>query len=222
MATSGIRTPPPSRRAAVRRRIRRPPGRAGRTRRPSRRRWVWALLLLAILAGGAGLLAQRLGWLEGTALRRMALRGFTTPAGREATLYFADPRWTRLVPEVRRLPVGLDAVGSLKALVAALAEGPREGGAPVLPATAKLRGAYLGEDGLALIDFEPDLGTFQPGGVSGELLTVFALVHTLAENVPGIRSVQILVNGEERSTLAGHVKISEPLEPDPQWTAARE
>jgi len=180
------------------------------------------LVIVAILAGGAVYLAQRFGWLDRSTLRRVALPGLTTPAGREVTLYFADPRWTRLVPEIRRLPVGLDNVESLRALVQALAEGPREGGAPVLPATARLRGAYLGEDGLAIIDFEAELSTFEPGGASGELLTVYSVVHTLAENVPGIRSVQILVNGGERSTLAGHVKISEPLEPDPQWTAARE
>ncbi len=206
---------PRSRRAALRRRIHRP-------RSPSRRGWVCGLVLLVVLAGGAGFLAKRLGWLDRAVLRRVSLTGFTTPAGREATLYFADPRWTRLVSEVRRLPEGLDTVASIDALVRALAEGPREGGAPVLPATARLRGAYLGEEGLAIIDFEPDLDSFAPGGVSGELLTIFALVHTLSENVPDIRSVQILVNGEERSTLAGHVKISEPLAPDPQWTAARE
>lgn len=215
MRTSGTPMPPKSRRAALRRRIR-------RSRRPSRGRWVWGLVLLAALAGGAGFLAKRLGWLDRSVLRRMAVPGFTTPAGREATVYFADPRWTRLLPEVRRLPAGLDTVGSIDALVRVLAEGPREGGAPVLPATARLRGAYLGEDGLAIIDFEPELDSFEPGGASGELLTVFSLVHTLTENVPGIRSIQILVNGEERITLAGHVKISKPLEPDPQWTSARE
>jgi len=207
--------PPRSRRAATRRRARHR-GFGGRGR------WVWrGLVLLALAAAGLGL-AVRLGWVDRQALRRLPLRGLTTPAGRDVTLYFADPRWTQLRPEVRRLPAGQDAVQTLRTLVEALAEGPREeGAAAVLPRGTRLRGAYLGADGLAVIDFEPSLGSYAPGGASGELLTVFALVHTLSENVPGIRSVQILVNGEERETLAGHVKISEPLAPDPQWTAER-
>ncbi len=206
---------PRSRRAAARRRAR--PGGGGR-----RGRWAWRVLVLAVLAAAGVALALRLGWVDRQVLRRVPLRGLTTPAGRDVTLYFADPRWTQLVPEVRRLPAGRDAVQSLAALVEALAEGPREEAAvPVLPRGARLRGAYLGADGLAVVDFEPSLRDYAPGGASGELLTVFALVHTLSENVPGIRSVQILVNGEERDTLAGHVKISEPLAPDPQWTAER-
>jgi hypothetical protein len=122
----------------------------------------------------------------------------------------------RLVTETRRFKVGGDATEMIGALVEALAEGPRGDGAPVLPKGARLRGAYLGREGLAVIDFEPELEAFSPGGAAGELLTVFALVHTISENVPGIRSVQILVGGRERETLAGHVKISEPLGRHPQ------
>lgn len=205
----------PSRRTATRRRERRRGG--------GRRGWVrWAVFLLISAVAGAVLL-QRLGFEGRESLRPVSLPGFTAPAGRDVTLYFADPRWTQLVPEVRRLPAGLDAVQVLGALVEALSEGPREeAGAPVLPRGARLRGAYLGADGLAVIDFEPGLADYAPGGASGELLTVYALVHTLAENVPGVRSVQVLVGGEERETLAGHVKISEPLAPDPQWLGERQ
>lgn len=206
---------PPRSRGAVRRPRVRGRGRGGRG-------WKGGVFFLLVALGVAAAVAVRFGWVDRRAIERVPLRSLTAPAGQEATLYFADPRWTRLVPEARRLPGGLDAVQMLGALVEALAEGPRqEGGAPVLPRGTRLRGAYLGAEGLAVVDFEPALGDFSPGGASGELLTVFALVHTLVENVPGIRSVQLLVGGEERQTLAGHVKISEPLTPDPQWTADR-
>jgi spore germination protein GerM len=163
------------------------------------------------VAAGVGVIAHRLGLLDRQALEQVGVPGLRSVASREVTLYFGDPRWTRLVAENRKLQTRGDAAETIQALVQALAEGPRGEGAPVLPRGARLRGAYLGRDGLAVIDFEPDLAAFAPGGAGGELLTVFALVHTISENVNGIRSVQILVGGEERETLAGHVKISEPL-----------
>ncbi|MDW7710173.1 MAG: GerMN domain-containing protein [Deferrisomatales bacterium] len=214
MARDQLRKDAPAARAAARRRTR-PRGRA-------RRRWVaWGAVLLALLVAG-GVLVQRLGLPDRHGVLPVALPGLTAPGGREVTLYFADPRWTQLVPESRRLPAGLDAVRSLGALVEALAEGPREEGrAAVLPRAARLRGAYLGPDGLAVIDFEAELAAYAPGGASGELLTVYGVVHTLCENVPGVRSVLILLGGEARETLAGHVKLSEPLAPDPQWVRER-
>jgi hypothetical protein len=177
------------------------------------------LLLVALvgLCAGGGYWAHRSGLFDPHLLQQLPLPGLETPASRELTLYFADPRWTRLAPERRQVPAPGGAVATLRAVVAALAEGPREGHAAVLPPSARLRGAYLGRDGLAVLDFEPDLERFYPGGASGEVLTVFAVVNSVVANVSGVERVQLLVGGVERETLAGHVKIAEPLAPDPQW-----
>ncbi len=197
----------PSRRAVMRRR--KPRG-AGR-----RAALVLALLVLAGLGAVAALWWQ--GRLAGGL--RSALRVPGLGAARETvTLYFAHPRWTRLVAESREIPAGLNTVERIQRLVAELARGPSaEGAVAVLPRSARLRGAYLGRDGLVFLDFEgQSLEGFDPGGASGELLTVFALVHTVVENAPGIRRVQILVDGEEKETLAGHVAVGGPLEPQPE------
>jgi hypothetical protein len=203
---SGEEPPVPSRRAAAGRRT---------PKEGAKNRGVWLLVALLLVVIG-GLLVAWFGLLDSRFAERGEIPGLQTPATREVSLYFSDPRWTRLVTETRRFKVGGDATEMIGALVEALAEGPRGDGAPVLPKGARLRGAYLGREGLAVIDFEPELEAFSPGGAAGELLTVFALVHTISENVPGIRSVQILVGGRERETLAGHVKISEPLGRHPQ------
>jgi hypothetical protein len=42
-----------------------------------------------------------------------------------------------------------------------------------------------------------------------EELTVFSLVQTLAANLPGVAQVKILVNGQERETLAGHADLAD-------------
>jgi len=53
-----------------------------------------------------------------------------------------------------------------------------------------------------------------PGGSAAELLTVYAVVHAVTANLPTIQRVQILIDGREADTLAGHVDLRRPLEPD--------
>ncbi|HEY8497940.1 MAG TPA: GerMN domain-containing protein, partial [Limnochordales bacterium] len=57
------------------------------------------------------------------------------------------------------------------------------------------------------------------GGTTGELLTVYGIVNTLTQ-LPGIRQVQIVVEGRPVETLAGHVDLTQPLEADPSLVAA--
>ena len=204
-----------SRRAASRRAA------ARRRKDKGGRRLGWLLLVLLLLGAAGGALWA---WRSGRILRGVSTLRFPVVTGTrtEVQVFFADPRWTRLVPQRREIPGGLGPAELMGRLVEELAKGPGEGAAPVLPAGARLRGAYLGKGGLAILDFDgKSLEGFSPGGASGELLTVFALVHTVAEGVPGVREVQILVDGAERETLAGHVKISEPLAPNPDLVASQ-
>src|SRR5947209_5168592 len=53
-----------------------------------------------------------------------------------------------------------------------------------------------------------------PGGSSSELLTVYSIVNALTSNLPTITRVQILVDGKEVDSLAGHVDLRRPLEAD--------
>jgi hypothetical protein len=50
-------------------------------------------------------------------------------------------------------------------------------------------------------------------GSSDEILTVYAIINSLTENVPAIRRVGVLVGGRERDTF-GHLDLSRPLPPD--------
>jgi hypothetical protein len=43
---------------------------------------------------------------------------------------------------------------------------------------------------------------------------VYAIVHAVTANLPSIRRVQILIDGREADTLAGHVDLRRPLEPN--------
>ena len=47
-----------------------------------------------------------------------------------------------------------------------------------------------------------------------ELLTVYAIVNAVTANLPGVQRVQILVDGREVDTIAGHIDVRRPLERD--------
>jgi hypothetical protein len=44
------------------------------------------------------------------------------------------------------------------------------------------------------------------------MMTVYSIVDTLCVNFPSIRRVQILIEGADPETLAGHIDITQPLE----------
>ena len=70
------------------------------------------------------------------------------------------------------------------------------------------------ERGDAFVDLSPEVSTKHSGGSSTELLTVYAIVNAVAANLPTIQRVQILIDGREVDTLAGHVDLRRPLERD--------
>ena len=53
-----------------------------------------------------------------------------------------------------------------------------------------------------------------PGGSTLELLTVYAIVNTVTANLSAVERVQILVDGKQADTLAGHVDLRRPFERD--------
>ena len=70
------------------------------------------------------------------------------------------------------------------------------------------RDVYLVDPGLAVIDLNAAFADNHRSGVLVEDLSVVSLVQTLSANIPGITRVKILVEGNERETLAGHADLS--------------
>lgn len=85
------------------------------------------------------------------------------------------------------------------------------------PAGTRLRGIYLTAEGNAFVDLSADVSAAHPGGSLDELFTVYALVNALVSNVQEIAAVQILIEGREVDTLAGHVDLRRPLGLAMQW-----
>jgi len=76
---------------------------------------------------------------------------------------------------------------------------------------------FVTERGDAFVDFSADITAGHPGGSLEETLTVYTVVDVLAVNLPAITHVQILVDGKEVDTLAGHVDLRQPLAKSLDW-----
>jgi prepilin-type processing-associated H-X9-DG protein len=73
---------------------------------------------------------------------------------------------------------------------------------------AEVRGVFLVDPGLAVIDLNAAFADGHTSGLLAEDLTLASVVQTLSANVPGLMRVKILVDGKERETLAGHADLS--------------
>jgi hypothetical protein len=131
-----------------------------------------------------------------------------------ATLYYGTPDGQALAAVKREVPLG---------------EGPREQGRQILeseledapapylsliPRGTTLRAFYITDRGDAFVDLSAEASTLHPGGSTQELLTVYAIVNAVTANLTSIERVQILIDGRQADTLAGHVDLRRPFERD--------
>ena len=67
------------------------------------------------------------------------------------------------------------------------------------------------------VELSADARVAHTGGALDELFTLSAIVNALTVNLPAITRVQILVEGKEVDTLAGHVDLRHPLQKNLKW-----
>ncbi len=135
------------------------------------------------------------------------------PTVREVILYFSAPDGSRLVAEHRLVEGCFDETECIQAVVAALAAGPADATAAVLPTAVVLQALSM-DGSLASLDFNAAFVTAHPGGTRSELLSIYALVDTLAANFPHLRQFNFLVDGAPIETIKGHVDLRQPITPD--------
>jgi spore germination protein GerM len=130
----------------------------------------------------------------------------------KATLFFTAPDGQRLVGVQQDVPLAEGLVAQARALVSALlAATPDEPLATTFPEGTALRGVYLSDQQELFVDLDATVRSKHRGGSTQELLTVYSLVNTILVNLPTVSEVQILINGQEADTLAGHVDLRRPL-----------
>ena len=129
------------------------------------------------------------------------------------TLYYGSQDGQFLVPVQREVPFAEGAVEQGRQIVLAqLQQAAPPPLVPVVPPGTTLRSFYVSERGDAFVDLGPEITRTHPGGSLAELFTVYALVNAVTANLPAIARVQILIDGNEVDTLAGHVDLRRPLQ----------
>lgn len=136
-----------------------------------------------------------------------------------ARLYYVGSDGVSLQAADSEVELGETPRDQARHLLEALLTPPQAPLVSAIPAGTRLRSLYLTPAGIAYVDLSGEVSAKHPGGVLQELLTVYSVVNTLTDNLPAVTSVQLLVDGRETDTLAGHVDLRQPLSKNPQWTA---
>jgi hypothetical protein len=172
------------------------------------------IALLGLLAWGVTTALERLTQPEEAAALDSPAPDGAPIAHITATLFYATPEGDALVPIRREVVLAEGVVAQGREIVAAQLEPPPEGYVSAIPAGTMLRAFYVTERGDAFVDLSGEISRAHSGGSLSELLTVHAIVNAVTANLPAVERVQILVEGREVDTIAGHVDIRRPLTRD--------
>lgn len=174
----------------------------------------WLILGIVVLLGGAVAL-----WL----LRPPAVVDETplsfedaeTLGTRSVTLYFALPNAEGVRGESRSIRAHARRDEEVEAVVEQLLAGPDTRDlVSAIPAGTRLWHAYFDDtQKIVYLDFSQDLVAGIRGGSATELMILTSLMRTLAVAFPDIDAAQILIDGLEIETLAGHIDLTQPLHP---------
>jgi len=140
---------------------------------------------------------------------------------REVQLYFTTPDGRALEAETRAIKDCPDEQSCMQDVLRNLVSGPSGDLIPVLPKQVRLLGLTV-EGDLVNADFSRELVKAHPGGSMPELLSVYALIDTLAVNFPYVRQLRILVDGKAVDTLKGHIDLRAPVTADFRLTRTAE
>jgi len=189
----------------------------------TRRTLFVALAVVAVLIGGFSYL-RSLAWRafheiqggEESVHARLKQEALQPASGvkQVITLYFPADDESGLVTETREMPWAATDPDRVREIVLALVEGPTKTHNRPLPPSADIRAVFLTPDGTVYLDFSNEILKGLAPGIQSETLTVYSMVNSLAANIPAVKQVKILLQGQEAETLDGHIDLTESFEPD--------
>jgi spore germination protein GerM len=137
----------------------------------------------------------------------------SAPTGRtiKANLFYVAEDGTTLSSVERDVPYAENTAEQAKAIIEAQIAPVTDPLVSAVPPGTRLRALFVTKAGEAYVDLSPDVVSAHPGGSTNEMLTIYTLVDALTANLPAVTAVQLLVDGKEIETLAGHVDIRRPF-----------
>ena len=197
---------------------------------PSKRLlWIWIGIGVAVLALGVWLVIAKLPRflaspppLVGAAAPAKpaagAPGGATAEARRiRATLFVVADDGSELIPISREVLYGATPAEQARRIIEAQVEKPADGKVSAIPAGTTVRAVFLARGGEAYVDLGGTIVSGHTGGSLNEALTVYAIVNAVTINLPDVTAVQILIEGKEVDTLAGHLDLRAPLAKGLEW-----
>jgi germination protein M len=138
-----------------------------------------------------------------------------------ATLFYVTADGMTLTGVQREVPFAEGVAPQARAIVEAQLA-PAAPLVSAVPSNTKLREVFVTDHGDAFVDLSGELSSKHSGGALDELLTIYTIVNAVTMNLPAISRVQILIDGKEVDTLAGHVDLRHPLTKSLQWVATHD
>ena len=134
-----------------------------------------------------------------------------------ARLFYANAEGTALSGVEQEVSYGEGTAEQARRIIEAQLVPPAPPLASAIPPGTKLRTLFVTAGGDAYVDLSAEVQANHPGGTTNEILTVYSLVSALTSNLPAVTGVQILIDGKEVDTLAGHLDLRRPIEQDARW-----
>jgi spore germination protein GerM len=144
--------------------------------------------------------------------------GSETPSPKiKARLFFVAADGGSLTSVEQDVPFAESPVEQAREIVRAQLAPPAPPLVSAVPEGTTVRALFLTPRGEAYVDLSREVRIAHRGGTVYELLTIYTIVHALTANLPAVTSVQLLVDGKEVETLAGHVNLQRPLTQNLDW-----
>jgi len=135
----------------------------------------------------------------------------------KARLFYLTEDGTRLIAVERDVPYADSVEEQAREIISAQIAPAIEQHVSAIPPGAGLRALFVTPGGEAFVDMSVEMAAAHPGGSLSELLTIYTIVNALTANLPTVTAVQLLIDGKEVDTLAGHVDLRSPLARSLAW-----
>ena len=136
----------------------------------------------------------------------------TPPEPQSVNLFLLDATTLTLVPIKIERRLHRELTPRLSQVIRALIQETPPNFRNTIPRGTALNEAYIDSQQTAYLDFSSHLTDGHIGGTTAEFLTVTSILKTVFDAFPDdIKQVQILIDGEEVKTIAGHLNLSQPL-----------
>ncbi len=135
----------------------------------------------------------------------------------QATLFYVSDDGLELRPISQEVRYGSTPAEQARYLVEAQVAPPSGNLVSAIAQGTTVRAVFIGTRGEAYVDLSAEAARNHSGGSQNEMLAVYAIVNAVTVNLPTVTGVQILIEGQEVDTLAGHVDLRQPFGRALRW-----